>query len=76
MKLLRYGPNGHEMPGIIDDNGHIHDLSGKVRDISEEVLPPFSLDRLKRDERRKSGKTAAKRRHVALRTRQDRVPRG
>jgi 2-keto-4-pentenoate hydratase/2-oxohepta-3-ene-1,7-dioic acid hydratase in catechol pathway len=47
MKLLRYGPNGHEMPGILDDNGHIHDLSGEVRDISEEVLLPFSLDRLK-----------------------------
>jgi hypothetical protein len=48
MKLLRYGPNGHEMRGILDDNGHIHDLSGEVRDISEEVLLPFSLNRLKR----------------------------
>jgi 2-keto-4-pentenoate hydratase/2-oxohepta-3-ene-1,7-dioic acid hydratase in catechol pathway len=47
MKLLRYGPNGHEMPGILDDNGHIHNLSGEVRDISEEVLLPLSLDRLK-----------------------------
>jgi hypothetical protein len=35
MKLIRYGPNSHEMPGILDDNGHIHDLSGEVRDISE-----------------------------------------
>jgi 2-keto-4-pentenoate hydratase/2-oxohepta-3-ene-1,7-dioic acid hydratase in catechol pathway len=48
MKLLRYGPNGHQMPGILDDNGHIHDLSGEVREISEEVLLPLSLDRLKR----------------------------
>ena len=46
MKLLRYGPNGHEMTGSIDDNGHIHDLSGEVRDISEDVLLPLSLDRL------------------------------
>jgi hypothetical protein len=46
MKLLRYRPNGHEMPGILDDNGHIHDLSGEVRDISEEGLLPLSLDRL------------------------------
>jgi hypothetical protein len=38
MKLLRYGPNGHEMTGSIDDNGRIHDLSGEVRGISEEVL--------------------------------------
>lgn len=48
MKLLRYGPNGHEMPGILDDSGHIRDLSGEVRDISEEVLLSLSLDRLKR----------------------------
>jgi 2,4-diketo-3-deoxy-L-fuconate hydrolase len=46
MKLLRYGPNGHEMPGILDNNGHIHDLSGEVPDISEEGLLPLSLDRL------------------------------
>jgi hypothetical protein len=46
MKLLRYGPNGHEMTGSIDDKGHIHDLSGEVGDISEEVLLPLSLDRL------------------------------
>ena len=48
MKLLGYGPNGHEMPGILDDNRHIHDLSGEVRDMSEEALLPLSLDRLKR----------------------------
>jgi hypothetical protein len=46
MKLLRYGPNGHEMTGSIDDNGHIHDVSGEVRGIPEEVLLPLSLDRL------------------------------
>jgi 2,4-diketo-3-deoxy-L-fuconate hydrolase len=48
MKLLRYGPNGQEMTGSIDDNGHIYDLSGEVREISEDVLLPLSLDRLKR----------------------------
>jgi hypothetical protein len=46
MKLLRYDPNGHEMTGSIDDNGHIHDVSGEVRGIPEEVLLPLSLDRL------------------------------
>jgi hypothetical protein len=35
-------------PEFFDDNGHILDLSGEVRDISEEVLLPLSLDRLKR----------------------------
>jgi hypothetical protein len=48
MKLLRYGPNGHEMPGLLDDNGIYNDLSGEVRDISEQMLLPLSLDRLKR----------------------------
>jgi hypothetical protein len=46
MKLLRYGPNGHEMIGRIDGNGHMRDLSGEVRGISEEVLLPLSLERL------------------------------
>jgi hypothetical protein len=27
MKLLRYRLNGHEMPGILDESGHIDDLS-------------------------------------------------
>ena len=46
MKLLRYGTNGHEMPGLLDDKGHRDDLSGEVQDIFEEVLLPLSLDRL------------------------------
>jgi 2,4-diketo-3-deoxy-L-fuconate hydrolase len=46
MKLLRYGPKGHELPEVLDDNGHIRDLSGEARGISEEVLLPLSLDRL------------------------------
>jgi hypothetical protein len=29
MKLLGYGPNGHEVIESIVDNGHIHDLSGR-----------------------------------------------
>ena len=48
MKLLRYGPNGQEMTGSIDDDGRIYDLSGEMRDISEEVLLSLSLDGLKR----------------------------
>jgi 2-keto-4-pentenoate hydratase/2-oxohepta-3-ene-1,7-dioic acid hydratase in catechol pathway len=48
MKLLRYGPNGFEKPGILDENGHIRDLSAEVRDISGEILSPLSLERLKR----------------------------
>jgi hypothetical protein len=31
MKLLRYGPNGHVMPGMLDDNGHIRSRKQEVR---------------------------------------------
>src|ERR1700735_1580187 len=48
MKLLRYGPMGHEKPGVIDRDGHIRDLSGTIKDINGETLSPASLDRLRR----------------------------
>jgi 2-keto-4-pentenoate hydratase/2-oxohepta-3-ene-1,7-dioic acid hydratase in catechol pathway len=48
MKLLRYGPAGHEKPGLLDRDGKIRDLSGAVRDIDGEALSPASLDRLRR----------------------------
>jgi 2-keto-4-pentenoate hydratase/2-oxohepta-3-ene-1,7-dioic acid hydratase in catechol pathway len=48
MKLLRYGPAGHEKPGLLDRDGQIRDLSGMVRDIDGETLAPASLDRLRR----------------------------
>ncbi len=47
MKLLRYGPVGQELPGILDSNGAIRDLSGHVRDISGEMLGDGDLDRLR-----------------------------
>jgi 2-keto-4-pentenoate hydratase/2-oxohepta-3-ene-1,7-dioic acid hydratase in catechol pathway len=46
MKLLRYGPAGHEKPGLLDSSGTIRDLSAHVRDITAEVLAPASLARL------------------------------
>ena len=48
MKLLRFGPAGHEKPGLLDRGGRIRDLSGVVRDIDGETLAPASLDRLRR----------------------------
>jgi 2-keto-4-pentenoate hydratase/2-oxohepta-3-ene-1,7-dioic acid hydratase in catechol pathway len=48
MKLLRFGPAGHEKPGLLDRDGRIRDLSGVVRDIDGETLAPASLDRLRR----------------------------
>ena len=44
MKLLRYGPAGHEKPGCIDDSGAVRDLSGVVADISSATLSPELLD--------------------------------
>jgi 2-keto-4-pentenoate hydratase/2-oxohepta-3-ene-1,7-dioic acid hydratase in catechol pathway len=48
MKLLRYGPSGHEKPGLLDRDGKIRDLAGLIGDIDGETLAPASLDRLRR----------------------------
>lgn len=47
MKLLRYGPTGHEQPGILDDNGHIRSLRGVVDDVAGSVLSRVSIERLR-----------------------------
>lgn len=46
MKLLRYGPAGHEKPGLLDGSGAIRDLSGHVPDLEGAHLAPDSLRRL------------------------------
>lgn len=38
MKLLRFGPQGQEKPGIVDAQGIVRDLSGIVDDIAGDVL--------------------------------------
>lgn len=48
MKLLRYGEAGSERPGLLDDQGHIRDVSAHVKDIDAEALAPAALDRLRR----------------------------
>ena len=47
MKLLRYGPEGQEKPGLLDADGRIRDLSGQVPDIAGDVLTPEGLVGLK-----------------------------
>ena len=47
MKLVRFGAQGAEKPGILDAEGHIRDLSGMVDDIGGETLGPEGLARLK-----------------------------
>jgi 2-keto-4-pentenoate hydratase/2-oxohepta-3-ene-1,7-dioic acid hydratase in catechol pathway len=47
MKLVRFGAQGAEKPGILDPEGRIRDLSGVVDDIGGETLGPECLARLK-----------------------------
>ena len=62
MKLLRYGPPGHEKPGLLDRDGKIRDLAGVIGDIDGETLAPASLDRLRQH---RSGEPAAGSRRAA-----------
>jgi 2,4-diketo-3-deoxy-L-fuconate hydrolase len=47
MKLVRYGHPGQELPGAIDSDGLIRDLSSIVDDISGKSLARGALDRLR-----------------------------
>jgi 2,4-didehydro-3-deoxy-L-rhamnonate hydrolase len=47
MKLVRYGRAGSEKPGLLDDDGVLHDLSRAVKDITPDALAPASLRRLR-----------------------------
>lgn len=46
MKLLRFGTNGQEKPGILDADGNIRDISSVVSDINGDVLQPEQLAKL------------------------------
>lgn len=43
MKLLRYGPKGQELPGLLDAQGRVRDLSGIVPDIAAQTLTAEGL---------------------------------
>ncbi|HEX7386801.1 MAG TPA: fumarylacetoacetate hydrolase family protein [Castellaniella sp.] len=47
MKLLRFGPVGHEKPGLLDTQGNVRDLSGIVGDLSADSLSPAGLAALR-----------------------------
>lgn len=47
MRLLRYGPSGRERPGIVDADGRLRALSGKVADIGPEQLSAQGLESLR-----------------------------
>ncbi|MEK1851572.1 MAG: fumarylacetoacetate hydrolase family protein [Phyllobacterium sp.] len=46
MKLVRYGPAGQEKPGLVDTDGKVRDLSGRVKDIAGEAISPEGLKKL------------------------------
>ncbi|MCT7299033.1 ureidoglycolate lyase [Ralstonia sp. CHL-2022] len=47
MKLLRFGPNGQEKPGLLDATGTLRDLSDIVDDIAGNVLSDAFLAKLR-----------------------------
>ena len=47
MKLLRYGPVGHEKPGVLDAAGQVRSLSALIDDIGGDALLPDSLAHLR-----------------------------
>ncbi len=46
MKLLRYGPAGHEQPGLLDAQGRLRSLTGLLADLGPAQLAPASLAHL------------------------------
>lgn len=46
MKLLRYGIEGQERPGLLDSQGQMRDLSAVIEDVSGAALAPESLRKL------------------------------
>ena len=48
MKLVRFGPQGHEQPGLIDPAGCLRDLSLVLPDIGPAQLNDAVLDRVRR----------------------------
>ena len=47
MKLLRFGPQGQEKPGILDSEGQVRDLSGKVADFVGSSVSLEALDAIR-----------------------------
>ncbi|HEY1608342.1 MAG TPA: ureidoglycolate lyase [Paraburkholderia sp.] len=47
MKLLRFGPKGQEKPGLVDADGRIRSLEGKIADIGGDALSDASLAQLR-----------------------------
>ena len=51
MKLLRFGPEGQEKPGLLDAEGQIRDLSALLDDYTPRLLGREALQALAERER-------------------------
>jgi len=47
MKLLRYGKNGYEKPGMLDHLDQIRDLSGVIDNLDAQTISPVGLKKLR-----------------------------
>ncbi|QFU09683.1 Ureidoglycolate lyase [Rhodobacteraceae bacterium THAF1] len=47
MKLLRFGPKGQEKPGMLDADGNVRDLSGKVAEFAGDGVSLDALDAIR-----------------------------
>jgi len=47
MKLLRYGKNGYEKPGMLDHLDQIRDLSGIIDNLDAQAISPAGLKKLR-----------------------------
>ncbi|MCG3268038.1 fumarylacetoacetate hydrolase family protein [Yoonia sp. I 8.24] len=47
MKLLRYGPDGQEKPGLLDELGQVRDLSAMMNDLSGDALTAQNIEKLR-----------------------------
>src|SRR5450631_1808957 len=47
MKLVRYGKNGFEKPGMLDTEGNLRDLSGVIANIDSQTITPKGLAKLR-----------------------------
>ena len=46
IKLVRFGSAGEEKPGIVDEQGRVHDLSAHIDDITPDTLSDASLEEI------------------------------
>ncbi|MCB1508463.1 MAG: fumarylacetoacetate hydrolase family protein [Hyphomicrobiaceae bacterium] len=49
MRFVRFGDSGQEKPGLLDAEGRLRDLSGRIADLADETLDPDTLTAISAD---------------------------